>query len=152
MKNTEELPQKLKNKAKVLLENLLSTRKALTSFHWRQFLPVKSWRPRLPFERYQEFIKSQGEMSRELQRECHSASLKLKDVNKSFVLCLKDYAFALENSFNSLEGVRETREWRDEQDPRFTLKEFKNSIVTHQKDVDKLFDEAKKLNEIWLKM
>ena len=151
MKNTDELPQLLKNKAKVLLENLITTRKALTSFHWRQFLPVKSWRPRLPFEKYQEFIISQGEMSRDLQRECHSASLKLEHADKAFVLTLKEYCFALEKAYKSLEGVRLNREWRDEQDPQFTLKSFKKAIVAHQDDVDKLYLEARKLNDIWLK-
>ena len=82
-------------------------------FHWRQFLPIKSWRPRLPFEKYQHFIKMQAEMSRELQRSCYSHSLKLQGHEKDFVLQLREYAHDLEKAFLGIEGLREQREFRD---------------------------------------
>ncbi len=142
----------LKNQAKVLLENLLSLRKSLTSFHWRMFLPVKAWRPRLPFEKYRDFIKMQGELSRELQRKCHSEALKLSEVEKECALMLKEYAYALELAFKGTEVLREQRELRDEGEPAFKLKNFKRALEQNQQDMNRLFVEAKKLNEIWISL
>ena len=152
MKKEFESAEQLKEKAKVLLENLLQTQKALTKITWRHWIPFEFLKPKLPLDRFHDFLQKQAQMASELLKICKESARKGPKAERSFALALVSWVEALLPCYETLLALIEAKKVRLVSPKEMGLRALNEIFMRHEEQMKSLFAKAPALQESYQKV